>query len=215
MATNYYSVLGISQNATTEQVRSRFLDLARTLHPDRYQGEEKEKAEARFQEITEAFNILSNPVRRRDHDQELARPQGDDQEGPDQGQLARLYMQRGVKSYREKNFSAAADNFHRAAQAEPTNAKTWYHLALACSQENRWIQQALAAVQRACDLEPMNFRYAKFAGRLFEENGQVVEAEKYYSQALKWGGDDPDIQQALQQLSNKGRKGLSGIFRKN
>ena len=58
MSVNYYSKLGVSQNATTDQVRSRFLELAKKLHPDRFQGEEKEEAERNFQEITEAFNVL-------------------------------------------------------------------------------------------------------------------------------------------------------------
>jgi curved DNA-binding protein CbpA len=214
MSANYYSILGVPQNATTDQVRTRFLELAQKLHPDRFRGDEKEEAERNFQEITEAFNILSNPSRRREHDQQLARPVGE-QTGPDPEQLVKIYMQRGVKAYREKQYSAAADNFQRATQTEPTNAKAWYHVALACSHQDRWTQQAMAAIERACELEPLNGRYAKFAGKLFEKGGKLEQAEQFYDKALRWGGEDEDVRAALENLSQKRRKGLSGFFRKN
>lgn len=213
MATNYYTILGVAQNATTDQVRARFLELAKQLHPDRFPGESKAKAEEDFQRITEAFNVLSNPMRRREHDQDLATPVAE-QSGPDPDQLLKVYMQRGVKAYREKNFPAAADNFHRAAKTDPNSAKAWYHLGLACGQESRWRQQALAAFERACDLEPMNFRYTKAAGELFEKAGKVEEAARYYSLAVKWGGGDDDIREALERLRKTNKKGLSGFFGK-
>lgn len=209
MASSYYTILGIQQNATSEQVRSRFLELAKKMHPDRFQGEEKVTAEQNFQEITEAFNVLFNPSRRRQHDEDLARPEVG-QRGPDREQLSKIYMQRGVKAFREKNFSAAADNFNRAARTEPTNAKAWYHVALACSNEERWLAQAVSAADRACELEPMNGKYAKLAGRLFEKVGKTEEAERYYGAALKWGGADPEVEESLQRI-RKGRRGR-GLF---
>ncbi|MFQ5350504.1 MAG: J domain-containing protein, partial [Thermoanaerobaculia bacterium] len=54
VAKNYYDILGLPRNATTRQVRDRFRTLARELHPDRFRGQEKSEAEARFQEITQA-----------------------------------------------------------------------------------------------------------------------------------------------------------------
>jgi len=215
MSDNYYSILGVPQNATTDQVRSRFLQLAQKLHPDRFQGEGKEEAERNFQEITEAFNVLSNPTRRRVYDQELTQQPAMEQSGPDPEQLVKVYMQRGVKSYRDKQYSAAADNFHRAAQADPSNPKAWYHVALACSHQERWNQQAMLAIEKACELEPMNARYAKFAGRIFEKGGKPEQAEQFYSKALRWGGEDEEIRTALDGLSQKRKKGRSGFFRRN
>ncbi len=213
MATNsYYSLLGISSNATTEQVRTRFLELARTLHPDRFQGREKEEAEERFQQLTEAFNVLSNPMRRREHDEELARGEAKDS-GPDLQQLVKVYMQRGVQAYREQNYSAAADNFQRAARTDPANGRAWYHIALACSHQDRWLSQAVSAIERACQLEAMNGKYLKLAGHLFEKAGKVAEAERYYTQALKWGGEDEAVQGALDRLQ-KSKKGKSSFFGK-
>jgi len=73
MAKNYYGVLGLAQNATDEDVRRRFKKLAREKHPDRFQGEEKLRVERDFQALTEAFNVLTDPERRRVHDDSVDR----------------------------------------------------------------------------------------------------------------------------------------------
>ena len=64
MQVDFYAVLGVPRNATAEQIKERFLQLTREKHPDRFRGAEKQRAELAFQEITQAFNTLSNPERR-------------------------------------------------------------------------------------------------------------------------------------------------------
>ena len=105
MAKDYYAILEVARTATSDQVRARFRELARERHPDRSQGEAKADAELEFQAITEAFNVLSDNERRRAHDQQLARPEPFAARGADMVQLAKVYLQRGIKAYREKNFS--------------------------------------------------------------------------------------------------------------
>ncbi|MEM7483023.1 MAG: DnaJ domain-containing protein [Acidobacteriota bacterium] len=211
MAKNYYAILGISQHATDQQIRERFRAMAREKHPDRYQGEEKAQAETDFQDLTEALNVLTNPERRRLHDQEIARPESQDQQGVDAEQLAKVYLQRGVKSYREKNYLQAADNFDRATKAEPGNALGWYNLALACSHQQRWTSRALEAIARACELAPMNVNYLKTAGRLHRQSGRATQALQYYEQALTWGGDDDTVRQQVEEL-RQGKKAKGGLF---
>ena len=46
MARDFYTVLAVPRNATEEQIRQRFRELARTRHPDRFQGAEKARAMA-------------------------------------------------------------------------------------------------------------------------------------------------------------------------
>jgi len=208
MPQDFYTVLALPRNATVEQIRQRFRELARARHPDRFQGAEKARAEREFQEITQAFNVLADPARRRQHDLEINRPQ----EGTsgDPRQLARVYMQRGIKAYKEKNFFEAADNFDRATKADTHNAQAWHHLALACSQQGKWLDRALLAVERACELEPMNPAYRKLAGRLAAGAGDPAGAERHYRAAIKWGGDDPGVERALEELTRAPKRGLFG-----
>jgi len=211
---DYYAILSVPRNASTEQIRERFRELARLRHPDRYRGEERAQAELDFQEITEAFNILASPERRRLHDHELARPEGT-QQVSDQVRLARHHLQTGVKLYREKNYVQAADAFDRATKAEPGNHQAWHHLALACSHQRRYLSQAMQAISKACEMQPMNPSYLKLAGRLFSDGGLVERAEQYYNDALTWGGEDPAIRQALEELRKPPKKGRPGLFGKS
>jgi curved DNA-binding protein CbpA len=211
MANDFYAVLGVPRGATAEQIRERFLQLTRERHPDRVQGEAKRHAEVEFQAITQAYNVLSNPARRRDHDLELMRPA--QTVGHDVGQEARVYLQRGVKAYKLKSFTEAADNFDRATRAQPDNALAWHHLAKACRQQQRWLPRAAAAIARACELVPMKAEYHKLAGEIHAQMGQKERAIRYYRQALEWGGSDPEVEAALEELGGKKRKTLfGGIF---
>ena len=120
MAKDYYVILGAARNATKEQIRVRFRQLARERHPDRFQGEVRQKAELEFQDITEAFNVLLDPDRRRQHDLELARPEVPSA-ASDASRLGRFHMEAGVQFYRDGNFAQAAEAFERAIQAETKN----------------------------------------------------------------------------------------------
>lgn len=212
MARDFYAVLAVPRNATEDQIRQRFRELARTRHPDLFQGEAKKRVEVEFQHITQAFNVLSDPERRRKHDVELVRP--DEQGPPDARQLARVYLQRGVKAYKEKNWAEAASNFDLATKSDPRNAQGWHHLAQACSHQRNWLAQAVAAIEQACQLEPMNPGYLKQAGRICALAGQTDQAIQYYRKSLQWGGDDPTVRQALDELTRSSPSPRRGLFGK-
>lgn len=64
---DYYEVLGVSKSASTDEIKRAFRKLARKYHPDVNQGDQV--AEAKFKEINEANEILSDPEKRRKYDQ--------------------------------------------------------------------------------------------------------------------------------------------------
>lgn len=216
MSRDYYAILGVSRDAGEAAIRERFRQLAREGHPDRFQGEQKARAEEAFQAVTEAFNVLLDPVRRREHDAELASQKSSGKQGGgiDQEQLAKVYMQRGVRAYKEKSYREAADNFDRATRAAPENAQAWYSLALACSREERFQARAREAIAEACKLQPMNEAYLRAAGRIFAKAGDVEAAEKYYEEALKWSAGDAAIRQELEELRSSRKQGRFSLFGK-
>jgi len=63
---DYYRILGVSRNATQEEIKSAFRKLALKYHPDRNPG--NKEAEAKFKEINEAYEVLSDPEKRRIYD---------------------------------------------------------------------------------------------------------------------------------------------------
>lgn len=210
MNRDYYAILGVSKDAGAKAIRERFRQLARERHPDRFRGAEKEQAEEDFQAITEAFNVLHDPNRRRQHDSELTGPSRSGQTGFDPEELTRAHMQRGIRAYKEKRYLQAADAFDHATRADPEYAQAWYSLALACSREERFAGRAAEAIERACELSPMNETYLRAAGRIHAREGSMDKAEHYYTEALKWSADDPVIRQEWEELSS-GRKGGRGF----
>jgi len=68
MAKDYYQILGVSRNATEEQIKKAYRKLAMQYHPDRNPGKEK-WANEKFKEINEAFGVLGDPQKRRQYDQ--------------------------------------------------------------------------------------------------------------------------------------------------
>jgi len=73
---DYYSVLGVSKTATQADIKKAYKRLAREHHPDRNPGDKT--AENRFKEISEAYQVLSDPDKRKQYDMfGRAGPQGD------------------------------------------------------------------------------------------------------------------------------------------
>lgn len=69
MAKNYYLILGVPLDAAPEEIRSAYRRLALRFHPDR----RKESGPGAFQDISEAYAVLSDPVQRARYDRAIRR----------------------------------------------------------------------------------------------------------------------------------------------
>ncbi len=64
---DYYAILGVSKTAEAGEIKRAFRKLALKYHPDRNPG--NQEAEARFKEASEAYEVLSDPEKRKKYDQ--------------------------------------------------------------------------------------------------------------------------------------------------
>ena len=198
MKINYYEVLGVERSASEQEIRDRFRQLARSNHPDRVKGTDKAEAERKFQTLTEAVNVLTNPVRRKQHDSELS--VGINRGSADLTQVAKVYMSKGVKAFKEGDIRAAYENFDMAVKHNPNDAKAFHYLALSASRIPAYARQAVQAIETAVQREPVNATYLKDAGLICKRAGLVAKAERYLNEALKWDPTNLEIQTALTDL---------------
>ncbi len=65
---NLYNILGVAPNASTDDIKKRYRSLAMRYHPDR---NSESGAEARFNAIQQAYEVLADAKRRAEYDQKL------------------------------------------------------------------------------------------------------------------------------------------------
>ncbi len=66
MKENYYRILGVAENATQDEIKKAYRKLALKYHPDRNRN--NPEAEEKFKQITEAYEVLSDPQKRAQYD---------------------------------------------------------------------------------------------------------------------------------------------------
>src|ERR1043166_2955864 len=64
---DYYESLGVSRTASDAEIKKAFRRLARQYHPD--VAKDKKKAEEKFKEVNEAYEVLGDPEKRKKYDQ--------------------------------------------------------------------------------------------------------------------------------------------------
>ena len=68
---NYYEILEVDKNASDEIIKIAYKALVKKYHPDLKEGNAKINAEDKIKQINEAYDILSNPEKKYEYDQNL------------------------------------------------------------------------------------------------------------------------------------------------
>lgn len=68
---NYYKILQVDKDASPEIIKVAYKLLVKKNHPDLKEGEDKKNAEEKIKEINEAYDVLSNPVKKSEYDQSI------------------------------------------------------------------------------------------------------------------------------------------------
>ena len=63
---DFYKILGVSKDVSDAELKKVYRKLAKEFHPDRNPG--NDKAEAKFKDISEAYDVLSDPAQRKEYD---------------------------------------------------------------------------------------------------------------------------------------------------
>ena len=193
---DYYGLLGVARDATEAEIRERFRALAREAHPDRAPAARKAEAESKFQDLTEAVNVLTSPERRKAYDFDLAAARGADENAD---AVAQNYLSQGIAAYKDRKFADAAGNFQLVVGRNPRDVKAQHYLGLASARAGD-LRTAVKAIEAALALEPHNATVLKDAGAIFRQAGLLLKAEKSYQEALRWDPAAGEARKALEEI---------------
>jgi curved DNA-binding protein CbpA len=193
---DYYGLLGVARDASEAEIRERFRTLAREAHPDRAPAAKKAEAEGKFQDLTEAVNVLTSAERRKAYDFDLAAAAGMSE---DADMVAQNYLGQGIAAYKDRKFAEAAGNFQLAVGRNPRDVKAQHYLGLASARAGD-VRTAVKAIESALAIEPHNGALLKDAGAIFRQAGLLLKAEKAYQEAIRWDPAAAEARKALEEI---------------
>jgi Tfp pilus assembly protein PilF len=158
-------------------------------------------------------NVLTNPARRKAHDFDLTK--GGEGAVHDQAAVAKVYLAKGVKAYKEGDFATAFDAFDMSVKHWDKDPKAHHYLALSAQKLPARVKRGAEAIEVAIKLEPHNAVLRRDAGKLYVMAGMSLKAERHLEEALRWAPDDTESQQLLEKLrssSDSGRSHLGNLF---
>ena len=175
MANDPYSVLGVSPDASDEEIKAAYRALAKKYHPDLHPGDQR--AAQRMNEINAAYDQIKNPQA-----QQQAGASGDPWGWGGAGGYGGAYQTRteternelrAARNYiRTRHFREAATALSGVPYAERDGE--WYYLSAIASFYLGNRVEALEAARRACAMSPGNSQYRMLLQQI-EQGGEAYE----------------------------------------
>lgn len=166
-----YSVLGVSQNASDEEIKKAYRELARKYHPDNYQNNPlADLAEEKMKEINEAYETITKQ-RSGGGYQSYAGSSG---ASGYSGQRSGYSSASGNPTYvRARGMINAGDlgGAERLLSEVPQRDGEWYFLMGSIAYRKGWLDEASQNYMRAVQMEPNNMEYRQAYAMMQQRGG--------------------------------------------
>lgn len=162
---NPFDILEVRVGASADEIKASYHRLAKMWHPDRFTGAEKEEAESKFRDISEAFNILKDPERRGWAEEEFksggpgSSSQATPSANPGPSAVERTpddWFQESMKAFRDLDVERALGLVQFAIRQDPNKAD--YHLFQVKLLETKGSDRRaiIKCLETALNLQPKN-----------------------------------------------------------
>lgn len=150
--TNPYQVLGVSENATDEEIKSAYRALAKKYHPDNYTNSPlADVAEQKMKEINEAYDTINQMRQKGKGTGSSSNASGyNGNASGSQFYNVRIYIQRNM-IYQAEQILDVTPQGNRTAE--------WHFLKGMCAYRRGFSEQAFNYFTTACNMEPNNYEY--------------------------------------------------------
>ncbi len=174
-----YSILGVSQGATDEEVKNAYRNLARKYHPDNYDDNNplKELAKEKMQEINAAYD----EIQRNRSESERSNSSSNNSNGSSYSNnsysanniYATIRQKINERKYREADsLLMSVDEFDRTAD--------WHFLYSVCLMQRGRTADAMRELELACTMDPSNLEYQR-AKEMFNTSGSRYGSTTYHT----------------------------------
>ena len=122
---NYYEILGVSKNATADEIKKAYRTLAFKYHPDRNPG--NTAAEEKFKQISAAYDVLGDEAKRRQYDMGGYSADSYSSAGSQSQQYQHQYQYTYSNPFGEENFWEWFNNAQSRSQNQQTQNTHYYN----------------------------------------------------------------------------------------
>lgn len=172
-----YSILGVSQSASDDEIKKAYRDLARKYHPDNYQNNPlADLAEEKMKEINEAYDVITKQRSGNYH-----------QSSGNYGSYNSAGQNRSYgnqdPTYARVRSLINAGNLSAAEQLlfqMPTKTAEWYFLSGSIAYRKGWLDEAKQNFNMAVQMEPNNMEYRQ-ALAMMQQRGAYQPYANYSS----------------------------------
>jgi molecular chaperone DnaJ len=171
-----YRVLGVSPDASDDEIKKAYRTLSRKYHPDaNINNPNKEAAEERFKEVQQAYDIImkdrQNGYRSRGYSYT-------NRSGPDAGgSEGSAAMQGAMNFIRMGRYQEAMNALSGISQEERNGS--WYYLAAAASLGLGRMDDANRYIDQAVSMEPSNFQFRQLQNQIRSGGGSAFGGPAY------------------------------------
>ena len=187
---DYYQILGITKSADAEEIKKAYRKLARKLHPDLNPNDKE--ANKKFQQINEANEVLSDPVKRKKYDQygeHWAHGEEYEKAAQSQGRSANTGNESFSGSFNESDFSDFFGSMFGNATGTGRSSQTRFRGEDYNSELHLTLKDAFTTHSQTLTINNKNVRITIPAG---VENGQIIKLKGYGGKGVN-GGPDGDL----------------------
>jgi len=205
---DYYSILGIDRDATSDMIRKAYYKNAKEFHPDRHvhvtSTAIKDKLKLIFSYNSSAYKILSDTKEREKYDKSLKLISPDPLK-QNNLEIAKKRFIEGKKAFTEGSYPEACNLFTQAVYFDATVADYHFYLGLTYKHQGR-LRDAEKEISMAIHIKPREASYLTEAGYVYLHLGLILRAKSTFEKAIKLDAFSKRVSQGLEKIKEMQEK---------
>ena len=222
-ADDLFERLGLPRNATRDQVKAAYLQLAKQLHPDRFAAPGLSDLAPRvkdlFSSVNEAYEVLSDERKRAGYLAQTGRVAGvAARSAGEDGAAAGVAYEKAEACVRTRDFGKARAYYEAALRADPRPEYQAAYASMLLAEGRSADRARVRALAEAALRDPACDRALSLCGVLARDDGDDGRAERFFRKALAANPRNAEADRELRAIEVRRGKAksstLAGLFRK-